>query len=126
MATIVKELPKEEVAKFRNFKHLYAGANTIMSDGKKLIFGGPTGGAGVYTTNKADEIEYLEKLSSMSGSMITEIALDKDGRTVVVEDESIQHDIEVAVSDSRANSAAEVNPSIVAARENLAQNIAKG
>lgn len=126
MATIVKELAKEEVAKFRNFKHLYAGANTIMPDGKKLVFGGPAGGVGVYTTNKEDEIEYLERLANTSGSMITEIALDKDGRTVIVEDESIKHDIEAAVADSRKNSAAEVNPAIVAARENLAQNIAKG
>lgn len=126
MATVIKELAKEEIVKFRNFKHLYAGANTIMPDGKKMVFGGPAGGVGVYTTKDPEEIAFLERLANMSGSMITEIALDKDGRIVIVEDEDVKHDIEAAVADSRKNSAAEVNPSIAAARENLAQNIAKG
>lgn len=131
MTNIVKELPKEEISKFRTFQHLYAGANTIMPNkkdeppGKKLVFGGPAGGVGTYTTKDEAEIAYLEELSQTSGTMISEIKQDPEGRTIVRVDESIKADIQEAVADSRKNTAAETNPAIVAARENLAQNIAK-
>lgn len=126
MATVGKELAKEEVAKFHSYQHLYAGANTIMASGKKLVFGGRNGAPGTYTTKDPEEIEYLDEIAEMSGSMITKLETDADGRLKVVVDESVNEDIAAAVADSRKNSAAEVNPAIVAARENLAQNIAKG
>lgn len=125
MAKTVPELAKEEAAKFRTFKHLYAGANTIMEKGKKLVFGGPAGAPGFYTTKDEDEIAFLVPLSETPGSMVTEVKLDADGREIVQKDEVIEHDKEAALEDSRANSKADLNPAVNAAREALAQNIAK-
>ena len=54
----------------RTFKALSAGSNVIMPDGKKLTFGGPLGGHGVYVTSNSSEVRFLEDMVRYSNGQI--------------------------------------------------------
>lgn len=110
---------------WRTFQHLYANANTIMPNGKKIIFGGQNGHIGQYSTNVPDQIEHLAILANTPGSMITEVRQDKDGRYIVVTDAILEAEKQAALADSRMNTARQQNPSVAQAMNNLGQTIAR-
>lgn len=105
----------------RNYEHIFAGANAIMPDGKKITFAGRPGTRGYYTTTKAKEIQFLDELSTTSGSQISSPEL--RGRTQGEYDE-YHRDLAEATRDANANAARENDPNIVAARANLPKLIA--
>lgn len=109
---------------WKTYQHQYANANTIMPNGKKLIFGGQNGSTGQYSTNVPSQIEHLDDLARTPGSMVTEVRKDAEGRFIVVTDAVLQSEQQAALIDSRTNSAADLNPNVVAARSNLARQIA--
>lgn len=113
---------KEIVLQLETYQHLYAGANTIMADGRKLVFGGAPGGPGTYATQDKDEIEFLDKIAKMGGSQITKITQDVDGREKVVGDVTdTVNDIQAAQQDAIANTVRDANPAIAAARANISK-----
>lgn len=109
----------------RTFQHIIAGAGTVMPDGERIVFGGAPGGVGFFVTEDKEKIEFLEKLSKMPASQVTEVIHTAEGRDVAVVDPTFKEDLQTAVADSRANSAREIDPAIAAARANLAKNIAQ-
>lgn len=110
---------------WRTFQHLYANANTIMPNGKKLIFGGQNGHTGQYSTNVPDQIEHLAELAHTPGSMITEVRKDPEGRYIVVTDAILQAEQLAALADSRKNSARDLDPAASQAMNNLPFTIAQ-
>lgn len=121
---------------FHTYQHIYAGANAIMQDkdkdGKflttirKLTFGGAPGGTGTYVTSDPAEIEFLDELAVTSGSQITKIVLDDEGRNKVIGDTTdFKADIEAAKQDATANTLRDANPAIAAARANLGKSAAQ-
>lgn len=106
------------VADMRTFVHTVAGANTILPDSRKLVFGGKPGGLGYYVTNNVDEIEWLVELTNAVSSQVTEQIVDK-----IIEKE-VDPAIQQAADDSKANSERIMNPQASAAVENLAKYIA--
>ena len=116
---------KESSAGWKTYQHQYANANTILPNGKKIIFGGMNGSIGQYSTNVPSQIEHLDELAQTPGSMITEVRKDSEGRFVVVTDAILQAEQQAALIDSRTNSAADLNPNVVSARANLARQIAQ-
>ena len=115
----------ERSAGWKTYQHQYANANTILPNGKKIIFGGMNGSIGQYSTNVPSQIEHLDDLAQTPGSMITEVRKDSEGRFVVVTDAILQAEQQAALIDSRTNSAADLNPNVVSARANLARQIAQ-
>jgi hypothetical protein len=111
-------------SEWRTFQHQYANANTIMPDGKKLIFGGQNGNIGQYSTNVPEQIKWLADLARTPGSMVTEVRKDADGRFIVVTDAILDAERQAVLIDSRTNSAADLNPNVVTARANLSRQIA--
>lgn len=109
----------------RTFQHLYAGAGVIMPTGKRLVFGGQNGGIGYYTTNRTNEIELLSDLADTPGSMVSEVKVTPDGRMVVTTDPILQAEQLAVQQDARRNTAADLNPQVSNARENLARTIAQ-
>lgn len=120
-AGMAREVPME--APFRTFQHVYANANTILPNGKKLVFGGPNGGVGEFTTNNVAELEHLVELARTPGSMITEVLVLQDGRHIARADQVLNAERAAVIRDSRLNTAAESNPNIATARNNLPNNI---
>lgn len=130
---------------WRYFQHLYAGATFVTRNGHVIIFGGPLGGRGTYMTKDPDEIAeladgYTSKVkddqivkvrgaATMPGSMITELV--KHPRTGVLVpkieyDALLEADQQAVLSDSRANSIRDMDPNVIAARENLPNAIKSG
>lgn len=110
---------------WRTFQHLYANANTIMPNGKKIIFGGQNGHTGQYSTNVPDQIEHLADLARTPGSMVTEVRKDAEGRFIVVTDAILQAEQLAALADSRKNSARDLDPAASQAMNNLPFTIAQ-
>lgn len=108
----------------REFQHVYAGANTIMPDGGVITFGGAPGQVGRHITNDHDKITYLEKLSKMPGSQITEIVRDTEGREVPMGSvDAYYADLRRAQTDASENTRLDSDPAVATARSNLANNI---
>lgn len=112
-------------APWRTFQHLYANANTIMPNGKKIIFGGQNGHVGQYSTNKKDQIEHLVELANTPGSMVTEVRKDAEGRYIVVTDAILEAETRAALIDSRTNTARQQDPNVAQAMNNLGRTIAQ-
>jgi len=110
---------------WRTFQHLYANANTILPNGKKLIFGGQNGHIGQYSTNVPEQLEHLTELARTPGSMITEVRQDAEGRYIVVTDDILQAEQLAALADSRKNSARDLDPAASQAMSNLPRVIAQ-
>lgn len=110
---------------WRTFQHLYANANTIMPNGKKIIFGGQNGHTGQYSTNVPEQIEHLAELAHTPGSMITEVRKDSEGRYIVVNDAILEAEQLAALADSRKNSARDLDPAASQAMNNLPFTIAQ-
>lgn len=110
---------------WRTFQHLYANANTIMPNGKKIIFGGQNGHTGQYSTNVPEQIEHLADLARTPGSMITEVRKDADGRYIVVTDAILEAEKQAALVDSRLNTARQQDPNVAQAMNNLGRTIAQ-
>lgn len=100
----------------RTFQHLFAGAGVVTPDGRRLTFGGQPGGVGIYVTDRADDIAYLEELSHTSGSQVTEPG---------VTDDATKNALQEAARDARRNTEVDLNPNVQAARNSLGQTIAK-
>ena len=120
-AGMARELPL--AAAYRTFQHVYANAGTILPTGRRLVFGGPNGGVGEYTTNDEKELEHLVDLARTPGSMVTEVLVLQDGRHLARPDQVLAAERAAVIRDSRLNTAAESNPNVAAARNNLANNI---
>jgi hypothetical protein len=118
-----REIPLD--SPMRTFQHQYANASVITEKGKRLVFGGPNGGIGYYTTNKLAEIEILSEIADTPGSMVTEVKQAADGRYLVADDPILQAEKLAVQRDSRANTAADLNPQVQNARQNLSRNIAQ-
>lgn len=122
-------LVKDEVGlierPWRTFQHLYANANTIMPDGKKIIFGGQNGHTGQYSTNNEEQIKHLSTLANTPGSMITEVRQDSEGRYIVVTDAILEAEKQAALIDSRKNTAHQQDPNVAQAMNNLGRSIAQ-
>lgn len=131
--------PIEEVqqllANGKTYVHQVAGANTIMPDGKKLIFGGKTGraipgggwlhgGFGYYTTDIPTEIEWMEALCKAPTSQITRLLEDRVTHTEVIEQKRPDPAIKQSSEDAAANSQRAMDPAVSAAQENLSKTIA--
>lgn len=110
---------------WRTFQHLYANANTIMPNGKKLIFGGQNGHLGQYSTNIPDQIKHLAELANTPGSMVTEVRQDAEGRFIVVTDAILDAEKQAALIDSRTNTARQQDPGVAQAISNLGRTIAQ-
>lgn len=110
---------------WRTFQHLYANANTIMPDGKKIIFGGQNGHTGQYSTNQPEQIEHLVGLSNTPGSMVSEVRQDREGRYIVVNDAILEAERQAALIDSRKNTAHQQSPGVAQAISNLGRTIAQ-
>jgi len=119
----------------KTYVHQVAGANTILPDGKKLIFGGKTGraipgggwlhgGFGYYTTDLPEEIEWLEALCKAPTSQITRLIEDKVSHTEVIEKKRVDPAIKQSTEDAAANSQRAMDPAISAAQEGLSKTIA--
>lgn len=124
------ELSKDEVVAARmrtkghEFQHVYAGAGTIMDNGKRLTFGGAPGGNGRYVTADEEEVEFLKKLANTPGSQITEIFRDADGREVARGAESsLAQDLTQARADAARNTELDTDPAVNTARNNLGNAI---
>jgi hypothetical protein len=111
--------PQKEIT----FRHLTAGSNFIMPSGKHLIFSGPAGGVGEYTTNDPNEIKELTYLAKQSNVPV-EFVIDKAPETSTVLRKPADPAIAAAVVEASASSEKDVNPVIAAARDRLAQTIA--
>lgn len=125
--TLLKvETPSQTVLSgaMRTFQHQYANASVITDKGKRLVFGGQNGGIGYYTTNKPAEIELLSEVADTPGSMVTEVKQAADGRYLVKDDPILQAERLAVQRDSRANTAADLDPNVNNARQNLGKNIA--
>jgi hypothetical protein len=110
---------------WRTFQHLYANANTILPNGKKIIFGGPNGHIGQYSTNVPEQIQHLAELANTPGSMITEVRKDAEGRYIVVTDSILEAEKQAALVDSRMNTARQQDPNVSQAMNNLGRTIAQ-
>lgn len=121
----VDPVAAERTVGWKTYQHQYANANTILPNGKKIIFGGMNGHIGQYSTNIPTQIEHLDELARTPGSMITEVRKDADGRFIVVTDAILQAEQQAVLIDSRTNSAADTNPNVAAARANLSRQIAQ-
>lgn len=134
-----EETPMEKLthalATAKTYVHQVAGANTIMPDGKKLIFGGKTGralqgggwlpgGFGYYTTDLPAEIKWLEDLCKAPTSQITRLIEDKVRHVEVIEQKKVDPALLDARNDAAANSARAMDPNISKAQEGLAHTIA--
>lgn len=113
------------VVGLRTFQHLYAGAGVVMEKGKRLVFGGPNGGIGYYSTNKPSEIELLNEIANTPGSMVTEVKQAPDGRYVTATDPILQAEQLAVQRDSRRNTENDLNPNVQNARQNLSRTIAQ-
>ena len=121
--------PEQEavLAHARTFVHQVAGANTIMPDGKKLVFGGrrglaslgQTSGLGYYVTDLPEEITWLENICKHTSSQVTELV----GERVVTK--KADPAIAMAVADAAHNTEQVFNPQVSAAVDNLGGSIAK-
>lgn len=108
----------EHISNSRTFVHQVAGANTILPDGRKLVFRGKKGSQGFYMTDDVDEIEWLEELVATPASQISEEINNRVVRKAV--DPAIQE----AAMEAAANSERAANPTVSAAVNNLPQAIA--
>lgn len=106
-----------KVPQFRTFKHIYAGAKTHMPNGKEIRFGGHAGSPGFYATKNSAELEYLESLTDMPGSQVTEV--DRNEHAIPFYD-----DLEEARTAAQQNSVRAHDPRVSAAQENLESVIA--
>lgn len=101
---------------FKTYKHMYAGANTIMPDGKRLTFGGHPGGNGYYTTKDPAEQQYLNDMCRQVSSQIS-----TENGNLTPELTSLQAQ---TVVDTRRNTVLDVDPNVANARANMANVIA--
>jgi len=114
----------------RTFKHLTAGSNTIMPNGKVLVFGGRPGGVGFYTTDDEDEIKHLLQLVKSPTAPVeeekTEVA-EASAETLVtaVLTKPADPALQEAVKDAAASAEKAADPNIVSAQEKLSSLIAK-
>jgi hypothetical protein len=121
--------PEQEavLAHARTFVHQVAGANTIMPDGKKLVFGGrrglaslgQTSGLGYYVTDLPEEITWLENICKNTSSQVTELVGEK------VVPKRADPTIAMAVADAAHNTEQVFNPQVSAAVDGLGGSIAK-
>ncbi len=102
----------------RTFVHQVAGANTVLPDGRKLVFNGKKGSVGFHITNDPDAIEWLEDLVATPASQITE---EVNNRIVRKE---VDPAILEAVVSAAENSERAADPQVSAAVNNLPQAIA--
>lgn len=108
---VVQEVVEEQ-QELREFKHLYAGAGTNMPDGTRIVFGGRPGHEGTFVTRDRTQIAFLQMLANTPGSQISEPANHHANDQFIMEQRQ-------ALADSRANSARDLDPAIVAARSKL-------
>jgi len=117
--------------------HQSAGANTIMPNGKKLVFGGKTGraipgggwsygGMGYYSTDLPEEISWLEDLVKSPTSQVTKLVEDPVNHTESVMLKSQDPAIAQSAIDAATNTARAMDPQVAAAQDNLAKTIAAG
>lgn len=110
---------REQIAAtpMRTFRHVYAGATTIMPNGKNLRFGGGIGGPGFYATSKQEEIDFLSELAQSHGSQVSE-----PGRADHLDE--FASDMAAATEVARANTSRFQDPKALKAFENLGNQIA--
>ncbi len=99
--------------KVRTFKALTAGSNVIMPNGKKLTFGGPIGGHGVYVTSNSSEVRFLEEMVKFSNGQIWEEAAPEQEAAIVAAS-PVVNDTKVAAADVAAIAEKSVNPRLAA------------
>lgn len=107
-------------AEHRTFRHVYAGATTIMPDGKTLRFGGGVGGPGYYSTVDTKEIAFLEGLSKIHGSQISEPEMASQHEA------DFRHDLADAARAAGANTARYQDPRARQAFDNFDKLIRQG
>lgn len=102
------------------YVHQVAGANTILPDGRKLTFAGKTAlvsqgrmaGLGYYTTDRSDEIEWLEHLVSIPASQITKLMKDDGTHSEKLVVKQVDPAIANAAVDAAKNSMRSMDPAI--------------
>lgn len=133
--SVFEENPAEKAhPAMKTYVHQVAGANTVMPDGKKLVFGGKTGrvvdgawrhgGFGYYSTDIAAEIQWLEDLVKSPTSQVTRAVEDPVTHTEVIQTKRIDPAIRLAAQDAAANSERAMDPQVAKAQQNLPNAIA--
>lgn len=113
----------------KTFRHLIANSTFIMPKGKVITFAGPTGGAGVYTTEDPDEIKELSAVAKMPTTQLEEVAQEvvsvagtEDAPATL--NKPADPAVKAAVADAAASADKAANPKVAAAAAKLGDIIA--
>lgn len=107
------------------YRHQTAGSTFIMPSGKVLRFMGKPNTYGIYITEDADEIAQLQKIAD-NPQVPMELVRNEADPFLSPSNKAPDPAIAMSVQDAAANSALELDPNVVQAREGLAALLAKG